>query len=133
MVEDFLCDPILGVEVFFRVKLDAFQKSALRTWWWVPDVMDSSGFGSGKSFRAWLWANLRCIILEEQWEWIYYQTFESGKQIFWPYYEQFNIRSAPLFSAQLGKVDQFGDDDGKDNKRGPAAYIQHFKNGSKIV
>lgn len=133
MVEDFLCDPVLGVEVFFKAKLDAFQKSALRMFWWVPDVIDSSGFGTGKTFRGWLWANLRCSIIEDQWIWIYYQTFESGKQIFWPYYEQFNLRTSPLFSAQLGKVDQFGDDDGKDNKKGPAAFIQHFKNGSKIV
>jgi hypothetical protein len=132
-LERFLVDPVMGAELFFKVKMDAFQASALRTYWWVPDVIDSSGFGTGKSLRCWLFANLRAAIIPGQWIWVYYQTFESGKQIFWPYYEQFNARTAPLFAAQLGHVDAAGDIDGKDNKKGPACYTQHFRNGSKTV
>lgn len=133
MVEDFIIDPVLGIRVIFNTSLDVFQQSALRTYWWVPDVIDSSGFGSGKSLRAWLYSNLRCIILGDQWGWAYYQSFQAGKDIFWPYYEKYNSRSAPLFAAQLGKLDEDGDTSGKDNTKGPAAYTQHFKNGSKMV
>jgi hypothetical protein len=133
MVDDFLCDPVLGAYILFRVTLDAFQCSALRTLWWVPDVIHTSGFGTGKTFIDWLFVNLRLCIIGDQWAWIYYQSFESGKQIFWPYYERFNSRTAPLFAAQLGKMDEEGNADGKDNKKGPGSYTQHFKNGGKVV
>jgi hypothetical protein len=133
MVDDFLIDPVLGVTVIFRVKLDAFQRSRLRYYWWVTDVIDSSGFGTGKSLTFWLFMNLRCIILGDQWACAYYQTFDAGKKIFWPYFTQFNARQAPLFAAQLGKVDTEGDIEGKDNTRGPACFFQHFRNESLIM
>jgi hypothetical protein len=133
MVEDFLIDPVLGAEIIFKVKLDAFQKCRLRTYWWIPNVIDSSGFGTGKSFGFWLFMNLRAVILGDQHLCAYYQTFDAGKKIFWPYYTQFNARNAPIFAAQLGKVDTQGDIGGKDNTLGPACYFQHFKNGSLIM
>ncbi len=133
MVDDFLIDPVMGAEIIFKVKLDAFQKLRLRTYWWIPNVIDSSGFGTGKSFGFWLFMNLRCVIIGDQHACAYYQTFDAGKEIFWPYYTQFNARNAPLFAAQLGKVDTEGDIDGKDNTRGPACFYQHFKNESKVL
>lgn len=132
MVEDFLIDPVLGVSVIFKVKLDAYQASRLRYYWWVPNVIDSSGFGTGKSLTFWLFMQLRCIILGNQWVCAYYQTFEAGKKIFWPYFTQFNARKAPLFHAQLGKMTMEGEVDGKDknNTRGPACFYQHYRNES---
>ena len=134
MVDDFLIDPVLGVSVIFKVKLDAYQASRLRYYWWVPNVIDSSGFGTGKSLTFWLFMQLRCIILGNQWVCAYYQTFEAGKKIFWPYYTQFNKRVAPLFHAQLGKMDMVGEvGDEKNNTRGPACYYQHYRNESRVM
>jgi hypothetical protein len=38
-----------------------------------------------------------------------------------------------LFTAQLGKLDEEGESAGKDNTRGPACYIQHYKNESLVA
>jgi hypothetical protein len=133
MVDDFLIDPVLGVYVVFGVKLDVFQAVALRLMWWCPDFLDSSGFGTGKSLRFYLFWNLRAVIVGDQHLLVYYQTFSVMQRIFWQYYQQFNSRTAPLFAAQLGKLDVEGEKDGKDNTRGPACYIQHFKNESMMI
>lgn len=132
MVDDFLVDPVLGVYVIFGIKLDVFQACGLRLAWFVPDYMDSSGFGTGKSLRFWLFMNLRCVVIGDQHAVAYYQTFQAAKDIFWPYYKVFNSRRAPLFAAQLGQMSEEGDVDGKDNNRGAACYKQFFKNDSIV-
>lgn len=133
MIDDWIIDPVMGAQILFNVKLDAFQRSRLKYYWWFTDVIDSSGFGTGKSFTFWLFLNLRCIILGDQHCVAYYQTFGAGKRIFWEYYTQFNARRAPLFHAQLGKVDLQGDISGKDNTKEPACCLQHFRNESLIA
>jgi hypothetical protein len=132
MVDDFICDPVLAAWWLLSITFDKFQAAAFRIGWWVPNVIDESGFGTGKSLRIWALAQLRSMLIEEQWCTSYYQTFEAGKEIFWPYY---NSRHAanPYFRAQLGKVDLEGEADGKSNSKGPACYIQHFKNGSRVM
>ena len=92
MTEDFLIDPILGIYVIFGVKLDVFQAYATRVTWWVPNVIDSSGFGTGKSFRIWLVTNLRAILIPNQQIVAYYQTFQAMKEIYWKNYQNFTGR-----------------------------------------
>ena len=130
MVDDFLIDPVLGCYVIFGQKLDVFQAVRMRYYWWCPDVIDSSGLGTGKSLCFWLFMNLRCVVLGDQWVSAYYQRFESLKSIYWQNYDKFNSRQAPLFAAQLGKLDVEGDPDGKDESKGPSCYKQYFKNDS---
>jgi hypothetical protein len=132
MVDDFLIDPVMGCYILLGIKFDAFQAAALRIGWWVPNVIDESGFGTGKSLRLWALAQLRCMLIEDQWCYAYYQRFQSGKDIFWANYET-RFASNPYFRAQLGKIDLEGDKDGKDNSKGPACYIQHFKNGGRVM
>jgi hypothetical protein len=132
MVDDFLIDPVMGIYVIMGVKLDIFQAVATRITWWVPNVIDSSGFGTGKSFRAFLVTNLRALIIPNQQIVAYYQTFQAMKDIFWNNYQKFGSNRAPIFAAQLGRLDQEGSDDGKDNTRGAACYKQFFKNESCI-
>ena len=147
MICDFIIDPVMFVHVMFndvpntsptsrggkRLVLDAFQKARFRIKCFIPDVIDSSGFGTGKSLEDWLVAQWECCVLGDRWIWVYYQTFETGKAIFWPYYRQFNERSAPLYAAQLGKLDASGDFDGKDNTKGPACYVQHYQEGGQVA
>lgn len=133
MVDDFLFDPVMAAYVLLGQKLDVFQACRLRLMWWTPNVIDSSGFGTGKSLGIWIFLNLRAMIIGDQHLCVYYQTFQSAKDIFWPYYRTFDRRRAPIFDAQLGKLDAEGDMDGKDNTKGPACYKQYFKNDSLVM
>jgi hypothetical protein len=133
MVDDFLCDPVLAAYVIMGIKLDVFQACRLRLMWWTPNVIDSSGFGTGKSLGMWLWMALRAMMIGDQQLCVYFQTFDAAKNIFWPYFRTFDRRRAPIFDAQLGKIDAEGDIEGKDNTRGPACYKQYFKNDSLIM
>lgn len=132
MATEFIHDPVMGIYVIFGVKLDIFQAYATRLTWFIPNVLDSSGFGTGKSFRIWLVTNLRAMLIEGHQIVIYYQTFESMKGIYWKEYQNFGSRRAPIFDAQLGRFNNDGDEDGKDNTRGAACYKQAFKNDACI-
>jgi len=132
MVDDFLIDPVMAARLLLGLHFDAFQAAAFRLAWWVPNVIDESGFGTGKSLRLWALLQLRCMLIEDQWCCAYYQTFEAGKSIFWPNYTS-RFAANPFFRAQLGKVDFEGEKDGKDNTHGPACYVQNFKNGSRVM
>lgn len=132
MVDDFLIDPVLGIYVIMGVKLDVFQASIVRDLWWVPNVIDSSGFGTGKSFRVWLVSNLRALLIGDHHVVVYYQTFQAMKDIYWQNYSTIDARRAPIFAAQLGRLDAEGDVDGTDNSRGAACYKRYFKNESIV-
>lgn len=130
MICDFLIDPILAARVILGVELDAFQRARLRTYWWVPEVMDSSGFSSAKSLTFFLYCNLRCILIPDQVVGVFYLSFESGKQIFWPYYRS-PIAAAPIFRAQLGGLDEQGDEM-KGTSKNPSCWIARFRNGNEL-
>ena len=132
MVDDFLIDPVMGIYIIMGVKLDVFQAYATRLTWWVPNVLDSSGFGTGKSFRIFLIANLRALLIEGQQIVAYYQDFQAMKSIFWKNYQNFGGNRCPIFEAHKGRLDTHGEVEGKDNTRGSACYQQSFKNGSSI-
>jgi hypothetical protein len=132
MVDDFLIDPVLGIYVIMGVKLDVFQEYATRIKWWVPNVLDSSGFGTGKTFRVFLVTNLRAMLIPEQDIVVYYQTFDAGKKAYWEEYKRFGSGRAPIFAAQLGRMNREGDEEGKDNTRGASCYHQNFKNSSAV-
>lgn len=129
MIDDFMIDPVMGIKVIMGIELDAFQASRERTYWFIPNVIDSSGFSTGKSLTLFLNQNLRALLIGDQVIGQYFQTFETGKQVFWPYYR---VVQGPIFRSQLGKTDFEGEDSGKANLRGPACWNQYFKNGSEI-
>ncbi len=132
MVDDFLCDPVLAARVLFGLVFDAFQAAALRIEWWVPNVIDESGFGTGKSLRVWVLAQLRCMLMPEQSCCAYYQNFKTGQRIFWKNYEK-PWAYHPLFRAQLGKFAMVeGEAAGKGSTRTGSCWIQHYKNGGEV-
>lgn len=130
MICDFLIDPVLGVKVIFGVELDAFQRARLRTYWWIPEVMDSSGFSSAKTITFFLFCNLRAVLIPNQVIGAFYLSFEAGKQIFWPYYRSAIVGSR-LFQAQLGGLDEQGDEV-KGTQKNPSCWIARFRNGNEI-
>ena len=127
--EHLLGDPVYAARTLLSIQFDAFQAFAFRIGWFVPNVIDESGFGTGKSLRIWAKHALRCVLMEGQWTYAYYQTFQAGKSIFWPYFRSAFARNK-IFQAHLGKVDFEGEKDGKDNTLGQC-YTQHYKNGSQ--
>lgn len=134
MWEDFLCDPVLATWVIFGVQLDAFQAARLRYYWWIQNVIDSSGVSSGKTIVVWLFVNLRSILLPEQEAAVYYPTFETGKMSFWDYY--LKLMRAPIFRAQVGRaaaLEPGEEEDGDGTVHGAACYKCFYRNGGKVL
>jgi hypothetical protein len=126
-----LTDPVLAAWVFFGVTLDVFQRARLRYFWWVHNVMDSSGWSSGKTIVDWIFANLRCLLIPDQEVGVYYPVFQTGKDTFWRYYKHFLGRSR-LFRSQMGRTDELGEDDGDGQSEGAACYKAYFRNGNVL-
>lgn len=134
MMEDFLIDPVLGARVLLSRNLDVFQKVRLRLCWWVPNVLDSSGFGTGKDFvDMWVFMNLRCLLIPNQNCVALYQTFGAAQEIFWPNFaDQLQIGN-PIYRANIGRPDfEEGKKEKKAGSEAPACWTWSFKNGSKI-
>ena len=132
MIEDFLVDPVLAAYCIFGAKLDVFQAARLRLLWWIPEVIDSSGFSSGKTAIFWLYINLRVVLLGDHVAGVFYQTFQTGKDTFWGYYNS-KWAAHPVFHAQMGGMDESGNESKKNTKKGPSCYSAYFHNGSKVM
>lgn len=133
MWNDFLCDPVLAAEIIFGIKLDAFQKARLRYYWWVSNVIDSSGVSSGKTICVFLFLVLRCILLPDHEGAVYYPVFDTGKNSFWDYFGKFH---QPMFRAQLGqplKLEPGEMVDGDGTSHGAGCYKAYFRNGNKLL
>jgi len=132
MWADFLCDPVMAAEIIFGIRLDAFQALRLRYYWWVQNVIDSSGVSSGKTIVDWVFLNLRAILIPDQEIAIYYPVFEQGKLTFWEYFSKIQ---APLYRAQLGppRLDDGDQKDGDGTAHGAGCYKAFFRDGSKVL
>lgn len=130
-MEDLLFNPTLAAELLLGFKLDTFQSCRLKTFWWTPYVIDSSGFSTGKTAINWVFAQLRALLLPGSRTLVYYQTFQVMKNTFWGYY---NDCTHPMYMAQVGQLSKTGEDaaHGKDTKKEPACYKAFFRNGSEI-
>lgn len=129
MTDDFLIDPVMGIKVIMGVNLDVFQRVRTRLFWWIPNVWDSSGFGTGKSFCVWCCHQLRAMLIPGQQIMAYHQTFGAGKAIYWENYDRIHH---PIFDAQKGSLDYEGKKDGKDNQAMPECWHQYYKSDSGI-
>jgi len=132
MIEDFLGDPILACRWIFRRELDVFQRVRLKLMWWVPEVMDSSGISTGKTFIDFCYACLRAMLLPNlsggQDVGVYFHNFQVGKDTFWPYFKRIN---SPIFRANLGDI--LDDDDARQGQRkGPSSWSAQFRSGGTI-
>ncbi len=130
MVEDLYWDPRMAAKVLLDYEMDEFQAARLRYYWFVPKLIDSSGFSSGKTIIDWVYIQLRCLLLPDQHCGVYYPAFETGKNTFWPYYSTCTSR---IFRAHLGRLDEEGDEEGVAKSQGAACYKAFFRNGSKML
>lgn len=133
MIEDFIINPVLGAKVIFGEVMDEFQKSRLKTYWWVPFTMDSSGFSSFKTRTFWLAFNLRCLLIPDHVAGVYYQNFNTGQKTFWQYFDVFRRRS-PIYRAQIGKMAaDLTETEGKGTVKGPSCWNCYYKNESHLM
>lgn len=136
MWEDFLCDPVLAARVIFGARLDAFQASRLRWYWWTQSVKDSSGVGSGKTIVDFIFLCLRSILIPKHEAAIFYPSLGTGKQSFWDYFGvMVQNPAARIFVSQLGNplVLEAGDKiDGDGTTHGSECYTAFFRNGNKL-
>lgn len=134
--EALLCDPVLAAWVFFGVELDAFQAARLRYYWWVQNVIDSSGVSSGKTIVLWLFCQLRAILIADQQLAAYYPVFGNGQREFWQYFRFFMItRPAPIWKSQLGdplKMEAGDEVDGDGTTHGASCWTAFYRNGSQL-
>lgn len=137
LIEDIICDPVVGAKVIMGENLDVFQRVRLKICWHTPRVMDTSGFSSAKTKNMWIVANLRALIFPEHVGAVYYPTFTSGQKNYWGYYNEVAMR-APIFRSQLGLIRVDGVDSRSGNSakatgRGPSVWECHYLNSSKIM
>ena len=125
--EMYLKDPVMAAEVLLGWKLDTFQKVRLREMWWTPTLIDSSGISSGKTLTVFLFVTLRCTLLPDQWAGVYFPTFATGRDEFWPYFEK-TIQQSEFFASQLkpthGKLGE---------TRHEGSWWMEWKCGNRVV
>lgn len=134
--ETLLCDPVQAAWCILGVTLDAFQADRLRYYWWVQNVIDSSGVGSGKTIVIFIFLILRCVLLPKQKCAIYYPTFGTGKNEFWNYFAQFVLANRGVFTSQLGnplKAKSGEEVEGDGTVHGPDCYKAYFLNGNQLL
>lgn len=133
MLDDFLGDPVLAARVFMGLELDAFQAVRLRYHWWTPNLIDSSGYSSGKTIVDFAYVCLRCILLTPaHTAAVYYPSFETGKNAFWDMNFPIAMK-APLFRAHMGRTDDDGDKSGSDRTRGQSSWKAYFKPDAMLI
>lgn len=134
-IEAYLKDPVLAVWYFFGVELDDFQQARLRYMWFVPDYHDDSGIFTGKTLIAWLWAQLRCILLPSPRGFdprivaAFYQDISSAKTVFKPYWKKF-IDTSPRFRNELQRH-RGGGEPGYRVVGGGFEYV--YRNGNSVL
>jgi hypothetical protein len=131
MICDFIINPVLGANILLNQRLDEFQKVALKICWYVPRVMDSSGFSSSKTKRMTVLSALRCLLFSNRYAGVYYQVFSTGQKTYWKELRRLQAQS-PILRASIGRMDSEGQQEGKANVKGPSCWTCSFKNGSEI-
>lgn len=121
-------DPVMAAEIIMGYELDAYQRCRLRYYWWVMEVIDSSGHNTGKTIVDWIFLNLRCVLFEKREVVAWYFTFSQMQRTFWKYYKEC---PGKIWRAQLGGTDEKGDEQSA-TSRGPSCYVARYKNGSSL-
>jgi hypothetical protein len=135
MMDDFLHDPVLAASCILGEILlpepDApftpVQELRIFGLWNHKFMIDSSGFGTGKTFCSAVVSAMRSILMADRHIGILSDTFAQGKLFFTDYFDVWAKR-CPIFAAQIelstkGGFHVIHNDDG---------FVMHFKNNSEI-
>ena len=135
MIDDFLHDPCLAASCLLAECLipppDApfapVHELRIFGLWKHKFFIDSSGFGTAKTFCAAIVSALRAMLMTDRHIGIISDTFAQGKLYFDDYFDPW-LKKCPIFSAQVEMSTKGGyhvihNDDG---------YVMHFKNNSTL-
>ena len=135
MLDDFLHDPVLAASCIFTEALipppDApftpVQELRIFGMWTHMFFLDSSGFGTGKTFCAATVAALRAVLMNNRHIGIVAESFGQAKLYFEDYFDPW-VKRCPVFAAQVETSSKGGyhvihNDDG---------YVMNFKNDSTL-
>ena len=110
MVDDFLHDPVLAATCIFQEVLNMkppgpfppIQELRIFGLWTRKFMIDSSGFGTGKTMGQAIVTALRLILMTDRHVGIISDTFAQGK-LFWTDYFDPWMRKCPLFANEIAK------------------------------
>lgn len=136
MVDDFLHDPVLASSCILAEALPndppyaPIHELRLFGMWKHKFMIDSSGFGTGKTFCAAIISALRAILMSDRHIGILSDTFGQGKLYFEHYFDPW-LKKCPLFASQVqpaahrvsGSYHVLHTDE---------AFIMYFRNNSTI-
>lgn len=126
MLDDFIRDPVLAIRCIFGIDFPPHFELRIRTGWHHKFVIDSSGFGTGKSLSIALLGALRGMLLEERTEGYVSATFRQIQEVF-QYFDKWS-QSSPIFAAQV-KKNRLGD---PDIAKSDSSWELRFRNGSRL-
>ena len=127
LIEQLLFDPVMAAEVLMGWHLDTFQRVRLRQYWYIPQLVDSSGVSSGKTAVNFVYVNLRCMLLPRHVAGVYLPNFQVGKDEFWQMFYDTMDRSAMFRSQLVTNRGVLGE------KKSPGTWSMHYKNGSRLL
>jgi hypothetical protein len=127
-LEAFLLDPVLAAWAIMNIELDVFQQARLRLYWFVPEVVDSSGTSSGKTICQFIYINLRCILIPDHVAAVYFPVFQTGKDEFWETYFPRFMEQGKVFREQFYfHHNKYGE------HKFPGAWVMDYKNASRLI
>lgn len=131
MIEDLIFDPVMACELLLGYQLDEFQKVRLRWYWWIPYLMDSSGFSTGKTIVNWIADQLRAMLFSGRQVGVFFPVFGQGKRTYWTY---FSKCKSPIWRAQMGRTTL----DSERKRKGstteaPDCWYAFYRNGSTVL
>lgn len=99
MVDDFLHDPVLATKVILGISSPPHMELRLWSMWTKAMVIDSSGFGTGKSLDIAIISALRAILMRDRTIAIVSRTFRQGQDV----HQYLNdwAKRKPIFRSQL--------------------------------
>lgn len=121
-------DPVMAAYVLLGAEYDDFQKARMRAYWFFLEKEDHSGNSTGKTKVIFDYAQLRVMLIPDQWALVYYPTFQTGKDTFWEYYRTTQSR---IFRAHLGDLEE-SDDQSDGRTHGASCYTCRYRNGNKL-
>jgi hypothetical protein len=130
MVDDFINDPVLAVRCIFGKllpPLTPFQEARIWAMWTRTYMIDSSGYGTGKSMCIALVSLLRAMLIPERTIGILNKTVAQAKLVFTDYVDKWAKRSRFL-RTQIAP----GPRGGLAITHGAEALEVRFKNGSML-
>jgi hypothetical protein len=135
MMDDFLHDPCLAAACIFAEVLAPepdppfapVHELRLFGQWTHPFFIDSSGFGTGKTFCTALVCALRAVLMTDRHIGIVCDSFHQGKLYFTDCFDPW-LKKCPIFSAQVEMSTKGGyhvihNDD---------SHVMHFKDNSEL-